>query len=124
MTLLICSVGVVVCVVALVLGVVRAALPCPPQQGRCNAQAPDLDGPPQQQPGPDLWPLLSPARARWRRWWRCSERRRAEKGRGLPLLVSESCWEPPAKLAFHEEDVSAMVRFYVMVHMAEEGQPP
>lgn len=78
-----------------------------------------------------MWTLPSPATARWYRWWRCSERQRAESGRGLPFLASEPCWEPAATHSFHEavaapterlEDVDAMVRFYVTVHLAEEGQ--
>lgn len=127
MTLLAGSGGVVLWGL-LVLGVARAARTRPPQRDGFSAQAPDLGEAPRQ-PDPYVGPLFSPARARWYRWWRCSERQRAESGRGLPLLASESCWEPTARPSFREgvaarneqlEDVGGLVRFYVMVHTAEE----
>lgn len=126
MTGLIGSAGGVAACVGMVLGVlgamgvVRARRPRSPQRsGGCGVLAPGVEGTPRQ---PDLyvWPHLSPERARRRRWWRCSERRRAESGRGSPFLASEPCWGRPVLPARDEQpqDADTMVRLYVSVHVA------
>lgn len=115
------------CVVSL-LGVVRTVRPRPAQRGRCGEQTPAVGRAPRQS-DPYVWRLPRPERARWCRWWRCSERQRAESGQGLPFLASEQCWETLALPSFHArtataaqtlEDVGAMVRFYVTLHTAQE----
>jgi hypothetical protein len=70
-------------------------------------------------------PELNPGRARWRRWAARAARSWAARGRSLPLLAREACWERP--LVWTEqpqasaEDVTRdLVRPYVTAHLREE----
>ncbi|WNZ10724.1 hypothetical protein [Streptomyces sp. 11x1] len=70
-------------------------------------------------------PELSPHRARWRRWAAQAARSWAARGRPLPLLAREACWERPLTRAERpqapEGDATRdIVRSYVAAYLGDE----
>jgi hypothetical protein len=70
-------------------------------------------------------PELSPHQARWRRWAARAARRWAARGRSLPLLAREACWERPLTRAERPQApernaTREVVRPYVAAHLGDE----